>query len=159
MNKYLSHFRRAHDRARDLRVVSPADCGGSGDFALANCPIIGVKSGAVFMPTSAIPATRSRRFAGGQHGTERGVALRLGLRQMMHVGRRAITGDFAQNLRVPTPGMIERFQGQDGRAFPERETVALRVERPALRGRKGLERIETGYGQLTQRMVTAGENA
>src|SRR5260370_29314268 len=55
--------------------------------------------------------------------------------------------------------MIERFQRQDGRAFPKRETVALRVERPALRGRKRLERIEAGEDQLAQRIVTAGEDA
>ena len=55
--------------------------------------------------------------------------------------------------------MVEGFQRQNGRPFTQRQTVALSVERPALRGGKRLERIEAGEDQLAQRIVTAGEDA
>ena len=78
---------------------------------------------------------------------------------MMLVNGRAVTDEFAQNERAPSPRTFKRFKRDDSRAFAKRQTVAPRIKRTADRGRKRLQRIETRKNQLTERVVTAGDNA
>src|SRR5438046_7439572 len=49
--------------------------------------------------------------AGLAHGRERSVALWMRLSEMMRVGHRAITGNFAQNVGAPTSCVVEGFEG------------------------------------------------
>src|SRR5437870_13436363 len=85
-----------------------------------------------------------RALASSGHRTERGLAIRVWLRQMIGVGGCAIAHNFAQNVRLTVPGVLERFQGHEGRAFPQGQPVAVSVERAALGRLKRLQRIESG---------------
>ena len=72
-------------------------------------------------------------LAGGGHGRQRGVALRLRLRQVMRVRGGAVADHFAKDFCATALRVLECFQREDCGAFTERQSVALRVERAASR--------------------------
>ncbi len=55
--------------------------------------------------------------------------------------------------------VIQSLQRQNGRAFAQRQPVALRIERAALRRRQRLQGIEPRENQLAQGVIAAGEYA
>ena len=56
----------------------------------------------------------------------------------MRIRGSSIANDFAKNLSATPARMFESFQRQHGGAFAEREAIAMRIKRTALRGRKRL---------------------
>ena len=97
--------------------------------------------------------------ARGGHCGESGVALRMRLGKVMHIRRRAVADNFAQDLGAASPRVRECFQREDRRAFTQPQSVALRIEGPAPRRRKRLERIEASEDQLAERIVAARQRA
>ena len=82
------------------------------------------------------------------HCGKRGVAFRMRLGQVMRIGGGAVPSDFAQNLCSAKLRMLQCFQCEHGGPFAQRQPIPLRIEWPALRGRKRLERVKSGKDQL-----------
>jgi hypothetical protein len=53
----------------------------------------------------------------------------------MGVSRRAVSDDLAENLCVALPGVLESFKRHHCRAFTKRQSITIRVEGTAARGR------------------------
>src|SRR5262249_39349940 len=68
------------------------------------------------------------------HRSERRIAVRMRLGQMMGVCGCAGTENFTRYLGVTLSGGIESSHRKKGRAFTKSKTVTMRVERAALRG-------------------------
>src|SRR5262249_7841206 len=92
-------------------------------------------------------------------GGDGGVPLRVRLSQMMRIRGGAVTGNFRKNSRAPATRMVVALERENGRAFAQAESVALRVEGPAARGRERLERIKAGEHEVARGIVTAREHA
>src|SRR3954464_15393409 len=84
---------------------------------------------------------------------------RVRLREMMKICGGGITDDFTHNISPARLGTFQTFQRQDSRAFSECQAVTPPVERATFCGRKSLERVETRKDQLTERVITAGEDS
>ncbi len=87
-----------------------------------------------------------RRHPGGRtgqlHDRQRRVAARVGLGEMMVVDGRSVADEFSQDRRIAPARALEGFQGDDRRAFAERQAVTVRIEWTAACRRERLQGIE-----------------
>ena len=82
------------------------------------------------------------------HRLARAAPGRIGLGEMMIVGRNAITNYLGQDFGAASPRSIEIFQEKNRCAFAQDQPGAIAVEGPAAFGGRGLERIEANKYQF-----------
>ena len=101
----------------------------------------------------------------GVHGPQGGGAIRPRLREVMRVGRAAVSGDFGQNGR-PAPARVGfLLQQQDARAFRDHEPVPVpvkragRLARRVVAGAQGAHGAEAAHDHLAEgRLAAAGQH-
>ena len=103
--------------------------------------------------------SKPRALRRGGHGSQRRIAVGMRLRQMMRVEGTPVARNLAKNARAAPRRIIQSLQRQNGRAFAQRQSVALRVERTALSRRQRLQGIEPRENKLAQGVVAAGQHA
>src|SRR5438874_7161382 len=78
---------------------------------------------------------------------------------MMRVGSSSIADHLGNDRCVPALRMLERFQNEHSSAFAERQAIPFPIEGPASSGREGLQGIEAGEHEMTERVISAGERS
>src|SRR5256885_351158 len=67
---------------------------------------------------------------GARHGAQGAVAVGIGRRHVVGVGRRPIPDDLGVDTSIATPGVLERLEDDDAGALAGHEAVAVGLERP-----------------------------
>jgi hypothetical protein len=144
--------RGKNKRKRHKVIAGPAIDGGS------LCAVVEWCAGSMGVDITHLRRGNTRVVARFRHGEIRGVAEWMRLREMVHIGGGAVAGDFAQDAGAPPAGVVKTFERQKPRPLAQSQAVTVDIERPALGGRKRLQGIEAGEDQLTERVVSTGQN-
>ena len=98
--------------------------------------------------------TQTGHGTGGAHAGEGGIALGMGLGEVVQVRAGTAAGDFRQHDRSPGAGLLKAFQNQQPRTFPQSEAVAVGIKGPRHGGTERFQGIKTGKDKLAKGIVS-----
>ena len=77
---------------------------------------------------------------------------------MKIVGGRSVTSDFRENMRATPESVLQIFQRENRRTFPENHSSAMPIKWSTFLWRRCLKRIEPDKNQLGERVISAGQH-